>query len=116
MTTLTRSQVRALVRNRSRLLRELAALSLLIRGSYLERFSTCSRPDCACHRGERHGPREYVVVSREQKQRQVYVPKAQLQAVRAGLLQYQRMIELADKISEINLKLMRGGALDESVK
>lgn len=116
MVTLTRSQIRALFRKRNRLLQELSALSSLIRGSYLERLSTCTRPECTCHQGERHGPRAYVVVTREQKQRQVYVPKAQVQAVRAGVRQYHRMLELADGISEINLELMRGGALDESVE
>lgn len=116
MTTLTRFQIRALLRRRNRLLQALGALSRVMRGSYLERHSTCTRPGCACHQGERHGPRAYLVVTREQKQRQVYVPKAQVRAVRAGIQQYHRMLALADGISEINLELMRGGALDESVE
>lgn len=116
MATLTSSQIRALLRRRSRLLQELSARSCLIHGSYLERYSTCTRAECTCHQGERHGPRAYVVVTQGQKQRQVYVPQAQIEAVRAGVRQYHRILELADRISEINLELMRGGALDEFVE
>ena len=52
----------SLRRKRAALLRELAGLSGLLHGSYLERFTTCSRPRCACHQGRRHGPRAYMIV------------------------------------------------------
>lgn len=116
MTSLSRARVRALQRKRKKLLSELTELSLVIRGSYLERFSTCVRPDCRCHRGHPHGPRAYVVVTREKKQRQLYVPKAQTAVVREGIEQHHRLMELVDAISAVNLELMRGGVLDESVE
>ncbi len=58
----------------------------------------------------------YVVVTRDKKQRQVYVPKAQTTAAREGVEQHRRLMELVNRISAINLELMRGGALDESIE
>lgn len=113
--TIVDSKSRKLVERRARLLRRLAGLELALHGSYVERFSTCARKQCACHRGEKHGPRAYVVVYREGRQRQVYVPKDQVRAVKKGLWQDARAQELVRQITEINLALMRAGVLEESV-
>jgi len=56
-----------------------------------------------------------VAVTRKKAQRQCYVPKSQLEAVRAGVAQYHRLLAIVDRISSINLQLMRAGKLDESV-
>lgn len=103
----------SLLRERQRLLSELSQLSLLIHGSYFERYSTCSRPECACHQGERHGPRAYVAGRAEGKPRQHYIRRSQVRAVQKGVDQYRRMLEIADRISDINLELARAGRLDE---
>ena len=112
MSKLSNKKIAALRRERKRLLRELSDIQLLVRGTYLERFSTCSRPNCACHKGKRHGPRSYVVVTREKKQRQVYIPKDQVEAVRKGVAQYHKLLEIVDRVTSINLELMRGGVLE----
>lgn len=103
-----------LLEKRERLLRQLAALRLVVHGSYLERFSTCTRKDCACHRGDTHGPRSYVVLYRNAKQRQIYVPQEQVRAVRQGLRQDEQAGDLLRKITDINVALMRAGALEAS--
>ena len=100
-------------RERQRLLSELSDLTKLIRGSFFERFSTCARPTCGCHRGERHGPRGYVTVKEGRRQRQYYVPQNQTEAVRHGIQQYHRLMEIVDRISAINLERMQGGTLNE---
>lgn len=110
------AKTRKLIAKRARLLREIASLRLLAHGSLLERFSTCSRKNCACHQGKKHGPRFYVVVYRDGKQRQVYVPKHQVAAIKRGLQQDQRAQLLMQEVSDINLKLMRDGLLEESLK
>jgi hypothetical protein len=109
------SKSKKLVDRRARLLRRLAGLQLVVHGSFVERFSTCAREHCACHRGEKHGPRAYVVVYREGRQRQVYVPKAQIRAVQKALGQDARVQELLRQITDINLALMRAGVLEESL-
>lgn len=95
------------------MLSELSGLSLIIHGSYFERYSSCSRPECACHNGERHGPRSYVAGRAEGKPRQHYIRKRQVSAVQKGIDQYRRMLEMANRISDINLELARSGRLDE---
>src|SRR3972149_5448413 len=112
MSRLSSQKIAALRRERERLLRELAEGPLLVGGTYLERFPPCSRPNCDCHRGQRHGPRSYVVVTREKKQRQVYIPKDQAEALRKGVAQYRRLLGIVDRVPSINLELMRGGVLE----
>jgi hypothetical protein len=107
------SKAGAKKRERQRLLDELSHLTKLIRGSFFERFSTCTRPTCACHQGQRHGPRGYVAVKDGRRQRQYYVPQNQTDAIQHGIQQYHRLLEIVDRISSINLELMRGGTLNE---
>lgn len=110
-----RKALQRLLEKRRRLLEELAGLSLVVQGSYLERFSTCVRKQCACHQGKKHGPRSYLVVYRDRKQRQVYVPQAQREAIRRGLRQHRRLVAIVRQITDVNLKLMRAGVLNESL-
>jgi hypothetical protein len=108
------AKIKRLLERRDRLLQKLAALTLLVHGSYIERFSTCSRKHCPCHQGVKHGPRSYVVIYRDARQRQVYVPQEQVRAIRQGLRQDEKAVELLRKITDINLALMRAGALTAS--
>lgn len=108
------AKIKKLLEKRSQLLQKLAGLTLLLHGSYVERFSTCSRKHCACHQGDKHGPRSYVVIYRDARQRQVYVPREQLALVRQGLRQDEKAADLVRKITDINLALMRAGALSAS--
>ncbi len=103
-------EIAALKRERRRLLREMSSLSLLVRGTVLTRFSTCSREHCRCHGGEKHGPRTYVVVTRDKKQRQIYVRNNNVQTLQAGVAQHRRLLEIVDRMTAINLELMRVNA------
>lgn len=106
--------IAVLQRRRRKLLGEAASLWLLIGGSSFQRFSTCSRPQCACHQGQRHGPRTYVVVTEEKAQKQHYVPQQQVQAVEQGIRQYRRLVEIVFEVTRINLELMRRSALKKN--
>lgn len=103
---MTKKQSKALVEERRRLLAEMAGLSSLMRGSWLERHSTCSRPGCACHEGRKHGPRRYLVVYEGGRQRQHYIPAALEGAVRAGIAQDGRLRQIAGRLTQINLALL----------
>lgn len=104
--------MKALLTERRRLLAELKALKLVIRGSYFERFSVCARKECRCHAGKKHGPRGYVTTTVDAVQRQFYIPQSQLGAVKKGVQQYHRVLEILDRVSRINLELMRGQNLE----
>jgi len=111
MSKLPESEETQLRRRRQALLAELARLELAIRGCAFERYSVCSRPQCRCHRGEKHGPRYYVAVTAGKRQRQHYIPRAELEAVLEGVRQGHRLLELLDALTAVNLALMRGGRL-----
>ena len=96
-----------LQKERAGLLAELATLSRLLHGSWVKRYSVCSRPDCKCRRGERHGPRHYLVVSEAGRQRQKYVANSQVKAAMEGLAQHRRLREIVDRITQLNLDLMK---------
>ena len=98
---------KGLRKERAGLLGELATLSRLLHGSWVERYSVCSRADCPCRRGERHGPRHYLVVNEAGHQRQKYVANSQVEAAMAGLAQHRRLRQIVDRITQLNLALMK---------
>ena len=100
-----------LLNKRKILLERLAQLSLLIHGSYMERFSSCVRKNCVCRQGNKHGPRSYIVLYDQKRQRQVYVPQSQRQAIRRGIRQHEKLLAAVKEITAVNIQLMRMGEL-----
>ena len=105
--------LKKLLDERTRLLAELGTLPHMLHGSWVARFSLCSRPGCQCHSGHRHGPRHYLVIREGGRQRQKYVPNSQVAAAQAGLAEYGRVREIVDRITHINLTLMKEGAYED---
>lgn len=99
--------VKKILAERAALLAELGTLSQLLHGSWVERYALCARRDCKCRRGERHGPRRYLVVNEDGHQRPKYVPNAQVKRALEGIAQYRRLQEIVTRITQINLALMR---------
>jgi hypothetical protein len=102
--------VRKLLTERARLLTELGTLSRLLQGSWVERYSVCARPGCKCRRGERHGPRRYLVVNEAGHQRQKYVQNSRVQAALEGLAQYRRLQAIVARLTQLNLALLKEDA------
>ena len=101
------NNINQLIAQRKALLNELSTLSHMIHGSSFKRFSTCSRKNCDCHTGKRHGPRYYLVIHEEGRQRQKYLPAAQVPYVVDGIEQYHRLQEIVEEITQINLVLIK---------
>ena len=59
-------------RNRTSELLDL--LPSLLFGSLSSTFRTCGKPDCVCHKGERHGPYLHVSYRMDGRTRSYYVP------------------------------------------
>jgi len=94
---------------RNGLLKELSTLTQVLHGSWVERYSVCSKKDCKCRRGEKHGPRRYLVINENGKQKQKYIPNSQVDVVKKGIQDYKHMQEIILEITKINLQLIRGG-------
>ncbi len=105
-----------LIEERKKLLAELSTLDQLLHGSWLERYSTCSRKSCKCHRGERHGPRYYLVVTENGRQKQKYIPLGRKDAALAGVKQGERMLAIVEAVTKINLQLIKEGGYDDGAK
>ena len=104
--------IEKLLNERTGLLTELGTLSRMLHGSWVERFSVCSRANCKCHKGHKHGPRHYLVISESGRQRQKYVPNSQVDVAQAGRAEYSIVCEIIDRITNINLALMKNDAYE----
>ena len=109
---MSNKKTKELLNKRTQLLAEIGELPRMLHGSWVERFSVCSRPDCRCHKGQRHGPRHYLVVNDNGHQRQKYVPNSQVTAAQAGRTEYKRVCEIINRITHINLALMKENAYE----
>ena len=99
--------LKELIRKRAKLIAEMEKLSQLLHGSWVKRYSVCSRPGCKCHQGKRHGPRYYLVINEKGRQRQKYISNSLVQTALTGLAQYRRLQEIVDKLTLINMKMMK---------
>jgi hypothetical protein len=108
------NKLNQLLQKRSQLFIEISKLSGILHGSWLERYSTCTRPQCKCHQGERHGPHHCLVVNEDGKQRQKYIPQSKVDTAQAGLAQYKQLQKLIDQITLINLAILKEEAKREN--
>lgn len=92
---------------RDALLAEMASLRDLLNGSLVQRYSTCSRKNCACHTGKRHGPRLYLAATGEGGQRQTYIPAACADRAAEGVAQGKRLRAIVRELTALNLRLLR---------
>lgn len=98
----------ALRNRREGLAKVLPPLGEVLRGSLMERYLTCGKPDCKCARGERHGPVWYLSVTLDQSHRTgSTVPPEQVEQVRRWIENYHQVKERLEKISDINRELLR---------
>ena len=108
---LRRTATLALRQRKAALLRHLSVPADLLRGSYVERFTTCGKPNCCCVQGQRHGPFYYLVSNLATGQVLKYLLKepAQQTTVRQAIQHYQRHQQGVEELSQINAELLRRG-------
>ena len=105
---LSKLSVLALRSRRQGLTKLLPPLGEILRGSLMERYLTCGKPDCKCARGERHGPTWYLSVTLDQSHRTgSTVPADQVEQVRRWIENYHQVKKRLEKISDINRELLR---------
>src|SRR3990170_2111154 len=90
---------------RARLLRELERLGRrAIFGALSETSRTCGQPGCRCHHGgPKHGPHLQVSYRGSAgKTTGYHVPEALSVVVREGVAAWQRLLEVARELAELN--------------
>ncbi len=106
---LRRTSTLALRQRKAALLRRLAVPPHFLRASYVERFTTCGKANCACARGQKHGPFYYLASGLAQGHVLKFLLKtpAQQQNVQQGIAAYQQLWEGLEELSQINAELLR---------
>ena len=108
---LHRTSTLALRHRKAAVFRQLAVPADLLRASYVERFTTCGKPNCACAQGRRHGPFYYLTSNLASGHVLKFLLKDQAQQQRAeqGVRHYQNHWERLEELSQINAELLRRG-------
>ncbi len=106
---LRRTSTLALRQRKAALLRQLGVAPSLIRGSFVERFTTCGKPNCACATGAKHGPFYYLTahVGPGNIRKILLKTPAQQAVIREAVIVYQQHWERLEELSQINLELFR---------
>jgi hypothetical protein len=108
---LRRTSTLALRQRKAALLRQATLPPGLLRASFVERFTTCGKSNCACASGQKHGPFYYVVANLGPGHilKSLLKTADQQQTVRRGVAGYQAHWERLEELSQINLELLRRG-------
>jgi hypothetical protein len=93
---------------RAELLAGLPPVDRLLPGALVEQHRRCGKEGCRCTRDEPHGPYVYLQVAG----RLMYVPAALAEMVRSHLEVSQRLREMLEEISGINVELLSRRELD----
>jgi hypothetical protein len=99
----------ALRKRRHQLARRLPPIEQILRGSLIETYKRCGRPNCHCVDGTGHGPKRYLsTISRTGERPRVgYVPNAAHAEVREFLANFRKLREVLNEICAINAELLR---------
>jgi hypothetical protein len=108
---LRRTATLALRQRKAALLRLLAVPPDLLRASYVERFTTCGKPNCRCAAGPKHGPFYCIVANLGPGHLRKWLLKtpSARQSAQAGVAGYQAHWARLEELSQINLELLRRG-------
>jgi hypothetical protein len=108
---LRRKSLLALRQRKATLLRLLRVPPHSIRASVVERFGTCGKPSCACHRGSKHGPYYYLtqcVATGHVRKFLLKAPEEQRMA-RSAVEAFSLFYDHLEELSQINAELLRRG-------
>ena len=108
---LRRTSTLALRQRKAALRRRLAIPPHFLRASYVERFTTCGKANCACAQGQKHGPFYYLASGLTPGRVLKFLLKTpdQQRDGQHGVAAYQQLWEGLEELSQINAELLRRG-------
>ncbi len=62
----------------------------VVAGSLVEQYVTCGKSTCRCARGDKHGPLYYLYWKEQGRSRSLYVPREQVEVLRAHVETYRQ--------------------------
>lgn len=109
MYKLRRTSTLALRQRKAALLKRLVVPPHFLRASYVQRFTTCGKSNCACAQGQKHGPFYYLASGLTKGHVLKFLLKspAQQHNGEQGVAAYQQLWEGLEELSQINAELLR---------
>jgi len=94
--------------------RGLPPIEQIVRGSLMETYKRCGRPNCHCADGPGHGPKRYLstIARTGERPRLGYVPNAAYAQVAEFLANFRKLQEMLNEICAINAELLRRRGVD----
>ena len=108
---LGRTSTLSLRQRRAALLRRLALPPQAVRASVVERFGTCGKASCSCHRGAKHGPYYYLTqcVAVGHMRKFLLKGPGALATARGAVAAFNAFYDGLEELSQINAELLRRG-------
>ena len=104
-----RQKTERLLIKKKELLKKLPSLGEIIRGTFNRWYLTCQHSWCQCHQNKkyRHGPYLRITRQKDGKPYQIYVPFHLEKKAKKWVKNYHRLWQGMEKISDLNIKLLR---------
>lgn len=102
--------MKELTKERDQLVKSLAGLKRILRGSIMKHGNICGKRVCICKRKKNpvlHGPYSYLSHRSRSGINTVFLNKTKLPLAQRGIREYDEAIDLIYRIAEINYRLLR---------
>ena len=102
--------MKELINKRDLLVKKLAALKHILRGSVIRQGNVCGKAVCRCKRKINpipHGPYNYLSHRSRKSINTIFLTSRKLNIAKRGFYEYNKAIELIYRIAEINFKILR---------
>ena len=104
------SRLKQLLKERDKLAVRLSGYKYLLRGTIIKRGNICGKPVCICKRKNNpvlHGPYQYLSHRSRKSINMIFLNKKKLSRAAKGVREYNELIDLIYRISEINFEILR---------
>ena len=86
----------------------LPPIEQVLRGSLIETYKRCGRPNCHCMNGPGHGPKRYLSIPQPGgRPRRDYVPNNAYPQAAQLIANFRKLRDALDEIGAINAELLR---------
>lgn len=104
------NRLKQLLKERDKLAGKLSDYRHILRGTIIKRGNICGKAVCICKHKINpvlHGPYQYLSHRSKKSINMIFLNKKKLTIARAGVREYDEIIDLIYRIAEINFEILR---------
>ena len=104
------NRLKQLLKERNKLAAKLSSYKQILRGTIIERGNVCGKAVCICKRKGNpvlHGPYQYLSHRSKKSINMIFLNKKKLTIAKAGVREYDEIIDLIYRIAGINFEILR---------